>query len=458
MINFFKKYKYTIAFNLLIIISYILISTTVDLFGIDDMVANSYGKGLGFVNTINHIINRAYNWNIRIGEILYFIVGAAPRWVYFFLNSLMVDLFFNLTFIFVFGSKSQSYFNTKNHFITLLSNYILSLTLFPGYSEIFIWMAGAFNHMWDIIILLIAAIPFRLLFDGVNIFKYKKKLLIPYYTLCFVSGFSVENAVPWLIVYMFVISVLTIIRRSFNKFQVISLCITSLAFGIMTIFNSTVIRIKFFKSLSFAGISFSELLNCLKNDYIYLFIYIGVLSIILLIMNLIKHNKSENKLLLYNFIQLLISSISLFVIYFSPYFAYRITTLFFFFSMSYNTYLLSNLLNKELIMNIFIGLEILLIIFLTIRIKLFYIDFEKFNSIRNNFIIEVFNNTSQDYYEDGILVCPQYDNKYNYVNTIRLTSIESLYCDGTYLKYIIGIDDEYEFNVIKLGPDNLKIR
>lgn len=107
--TFLSKYKYFILINLIIFISFILIVSSVDLFGIDDIKANTYiyNPDFTFVEIINHIFQRISLWNARIVEILYFIIGALPRFVYFILDSIVLLIFLNLIYFYIYGTKTK---------------------------------------------------------------------------------------------------------------------------------------------------------------------------------------------------------------------------------------------------------------------------------------------------------------------------------------------------------------
>ena len=114
--TFLSKYKYFILINLIIFVSFILIISSVDVFGIDDIKANTYIYNPNFtlVEIINHIWQRIAFWSVRIGEILYFIIGTLPRVVYFILDSFALLIFLNLIYFYIYGTKTKENLITKN--------------------------------------------------------------------------------------------------------------------------------------------------------------------------------------------------------------------------------------------------------------------------------------------------------------------------------------------------------
>lgn len=435
--KFLKKYKYTIIISLFIFFTYIIISSVNNIFGIDEIYANTYiyNPNLTIEESIHHIIYRVTNWNMRLGELVYFILGCFPKFVCTISNGVTVLLFFNLIFIFTYGKKSKEYFNTSKYFKSLLISFIISLTIFPAFSEVLIWNAGVYNHIFSVNLTLIAALPFRLLLDNYDIFNERKKLKYVYILISFLAGFSVENVTAWMLVFNSII----LIYKKFNKnkfidsmkynlIYILNILSTIIGFIIMYIFSKE--RVDFFGQFSFVADS--------KNDYFlripYLYRYVILLIIILLLINIIKKKiyiknlKSTEKILLF---QSLTSVISLIIILFTPaYFVYRVTTLFYSFQLMLIVYLMNNLLNNKIIKKTYI-FDIIIILFMTVRLVFFYNDFNEFNSLSDKNIREQYSNGQT------ILDCVYYDNKYNYFFVERLTSFDALFCDNSYYMYLL---------------------
>lgn len=435
--KFLRKYKYTIIISIFIFLSYILINNTNNIFGIDEIYANSYIYNPSFTikESIYQIMYRFFYWNMRLGELIYFILGRFPKIVCTISNGITILLFFNLIFLYTYGRKSNEYFNTQKYYKSILISYIISLTLFPAFSEVFIWNAGVYNHIFSINLTLIAALPFRLLLDNYNIFDNHKKLKYIYLLISFLAGFSVENAIAWMLCFNVIILIykkinIKDIKKSLksNSIFITNILLTCIGFLIMCIFSK--IRVNFFENLNF--VNESKELFFLKIPYIY--IYIIALILILLIINVIKKKiylkklKAEEKILLF---QALSSLISLIIILITPaYFAYRVTTLFYAFQLMIIVYLINNLLNDKKIKYTYI-LDIIIIIFMTIRLVFFYNDFNEFNSVNDKYIRQQYSNGKTTLY------CAQYDNKYNYFFVKRLTSFDELFCDSTYYRYLL---------------------
>lgn len=109
-----KKIDYKfIVINLIIIISYILILSALGLHGQDDEMAFTYyfNPQMTFQEKIIQIISRGLNWNLRLGEILYFTFGAFPLWISYIFNSITMIAFLHLVVFYVLGT--EKYKNKK---------------------------------------------------------------------------------------------------------------------------------------------------------------------------------------------------------------------------------------------------------------------------------------------------------------------------------------------------------
>ena len=436
--KFFKKYKYVILISFFIFLSYIIISSVNNIFGIDEIQANTYiyNPNLTLEESIRHIIYRVTDWNMRLGELIYFILGRFPKFVCTISNGITILLFFNLIFVFTYGAKSKEYFNTSKYYKSLLISFIVSLTIFPAFSEVMVWNAGIYNHIFSVNLSLIAALPFRLLLENYNLFDNHKKLKY----LSFLAGFSVENVTAWMLIFNIVILFKIInknnIKQSIkdNFMYIINIILTIIGFSIMYIFSK--IRVDFFSQLDFVNASKKSLF--IKIPYLY--IYVIVIILILLFINIVKKKicikklKKIEKILLFQSFSSIISLIVIFITH--AYFAYRVTTLFYIFQLILIIYLVNNLLENKIIKYTYI-LDIGIIIFMTLRLVFFYNDFNEFNLIRDKYI--------KDQYSNGtvVLSCVNYDNKYNYFFVERLTSFDALFCDNAYYSYILE-DDSIE--------------
>ena len=432
---FLSKYKFIIIINLIIFITYVLISSTPNLFGIDDLRANTriFFPDLTIWETIKWISGRFLYWNSRLGELIYFIVGCFPRWVYFLIDGILMISFLNLVYVFTFGVKSKKFFLTKNYYISILINYLITLYLFPGFSETMIWMAGVFNHLFSVVICLIACIPFRLLMDDYDFFENRsKKIRIFYYILCGLAAFTVENVVPWLLAYMFIIIIANLKKEFKRKWTIIALIIVFVSFLCFVLLNSTKNRVDYFISTDWAKKSIIDMADTILTYFQYLF-YV-FFSLIFVNIFVRKKNYKQYKFLMS---QLFFSLISLLVIYLSPYFVFRTTLLFYFFMLTVITFLTNNIIFNDKYISIVVVLTLLYFTFLTTyNLIIFYKDFNDFNKKRYEYIMErkTFDTLS----------CPMYDNKKKYFFFQRLVTYETLYCDSSYVYYITGRDDNPE--------------
>lgn len=435
--KFIYRYKYTIIISFFVFLSYVMINNTNNVFGIDEIYANinTYMPSLTIGQSVFLIFQRFFCWNMRLGELVYFTLGRFPKFVGTISNGLTVLLFFNLIFIFTYGKKSKEYFNTPKYYKSLLICYIVSLTLFPAFSEVFMWNAGVYNHIFGVNLSLIGALPFRLLLDDYNIFSKYKWLGKVYFVISFLSGFSVENVTAWMLVFNISIFLykkinLKDIKSSIKKSSIFFINILLACVGTGIMFLASQIRVVFFDPLPF--VNESKRLLLLRVPYLYFFVIL--LIFILIIINVfkkklvIKKLKPIEKILLF---QALSSVISLLVIMVtSAYFVYRVTILFFTFQLAIIVYLINNLLEDKSI-KFSCVIDVIFIIFMSIRLVFFYNDLNDFHNINDKYI--------RDQYSSGskVLSCAQYDNKYNYFFSKRLTSFDALFCDSPYYRYLL---------------------
>ena len=451
--EFIKKHKFIIIVNLLVLISFIIIESTPGFFGIDDAYANSYitSPNDTFMKNYYDIFWRATCWNMRFGEVIYFILGCFPRYIHLFIGGLQSIIFFNLVYLYAYGSKAKEYLYTSKYIITIITSYLLTLTVLPIFSETFIWQSGNFNHLFGLNVILIIALYFRLQQDNIDIFKKHKKLIIPYLILSFFAGFNLENVVPCILIY----ELLTIIQKYIKdkkkvkeylkkyKVSIISIILTSIGFLIMFLHSSN--RITFYDQPDWVSSTKVHMIRNIILSYNYFLIILVILLVIIIIKRRFKIHDLiiEIKKIL---TMVLFSILSLIVIYISiAYYTTRSTLFLYFALLSLLTYILNELLNKKLKAAYIIAISIIIVV-IVIRTVIFYKDFDKFNELRKNYILEQYNNSSKT------IICPMYDNKVYNLYPNRLTNYELYYCDVTYIKYLVNDENVW------MITSNAKIR
>lgn len=435
-----KKYKYILLTNIYTYFLFFSVQMVTKTFGIDDIYANRYiyCKSCTIIDNIHSTFDRMKFWNCRIGELIYFIVGWFPRWVYYILSSFNCIIFLNLVYIFIYGKNSKKYFFTKKYILTILFSFLITITLFPGYSEVFVWMGGNFNHLFDFNIILLCALPFRLLYDNIDILKNKKRKII-HFIISIITGFTIEHTIPTLLIYE---SSILIYKKEKSIKGIISIILTSVSF--ISFILLSVYRINFFKKLD--HMTPSKLLILLKVFYTYRYL-IFITFILLLILTKGKNLKEfiiSSKLYIFQFI---LSIISLLIIKYSmAFYSVRVSFPFYYALLSFNIYILNLLIKNEKVEKGLIIICTILIFSFSIFNQIFYKDFNSFNKLRKENIIKQHNEGKK------IITCPLYDNKYNYIFYKHLAGYEGVYCDKKHIEYITKDEDlkEIKTKIIKL--------
>lgn len=461
IINYIKKHKKIILTNLLIFLSYLTLISVIQLAGIDDLEANTYQyiPKLTLIETIKHIVNRAVNWNTRIGEILYFIVGAFPRWVFLILNSFMMVIYINLMYLYMIGTKKEEHKN-KYYFIVSCI-YLFTLLFTPVFSEVFLWMGGSCNHLWGTIIILLAAYPFRLYIENKNVFneKFNTKWKFTLYLIyCFVAGTAMENVVPTVIFACFISILINLIEnKKIDIKPIITLITMTIGFLFLIFASSTQTRINLFNKIYASGIPKPNMFSYFYENYKFLIITaIALLTILIILKKIMKQKLS--KTLIINISITLISFISFLLMIFSPYFELRTVLIVSIFLIAFIVFCLSELIENKMLLNV--G-SIIIMIFLIICIQyliFIYKDFYEFNKYREL----SYQNQIKKY--NTINYCLSYDNPYNVKDYNRLFDIQKVYCDSTYLKKIYNIEldvnpyyEKIPREQIKSSYNNIKI-
>lgn len=449
MKDFLKKYKYVILINVFMFIAFLSVQIVIKLFGIDDYRANTYifQPNNTFIDNIMNIVHRT-EWNNRIGEIVYFIFGCFPRWIYFLYNGLQFILFFNLVYFYVYGKKFKEYITTKKYPITLFTSFILTVTLFKGFGEVFIWMAGTFNHLFDLITLLLCAIPYRLMYDDVYILK-GKKVIIPYFIISFFAGLTLEHTVPVIMLYEFSILLFKHIQKEKtlknfikkNYINIIGMFLTGIGYLILIIGAS--VRINFFSTQSWTRIN--NFSGYLIKELYRMFKVLMVLIAINIIVNYNKIKEIIKDMRLHTF-NIILGVLTLVIIrYTKSYYSGRVSFYIWFTLIVASSYLI-NKIDENYKSKYLPILSSIVVIFLVILLRFVYTDFNEFNEIRIDYMRKQYKNGSLD------IICPYYDNKYNIPFSKGLVRHEDLICDQTYIQEIFKNED------IKVYPIEFDIR
>ena len=431
-----KKNIIIILINIFVIISFFMIFMTPNIFGIDDTLGNTYifEPNNTFFDNVLKVIDRAINWNMRIGEIAFFIIGCFPRIFTIIFVSIRMAIYCNLVYIFTYGKKSKEYLYTLKYPITIIISYLLTLSIYPGYSETFICTAGNYNHVFGLIMILLAALPFRLYLEDVDILK-NKKINILFLIISFFAGLAMETNTPFLLLYELIILLIKIDKKNIkkyflkNKIKIFGMLFTSI--GLFILYLSCKFRIKFFKTIFWAVDQ--KIIQDIIKRYRYVFYLIAILLVLYLITNKLNIKKLIKDIRI-SLLLVLMSIFSILIIYITPaYYVIRMTIFFFFTLLTIISYL-SNEIFKEKLGLIILIPAIFFSIYMTHDAINFYHDMNEFNKLRLKSI--------EQQYNDGydLIQCPLYDNKYKTFFPERLTTFEFTYCDENYLKIVLNAE------------------
>ena len=424
--NFLMRNKKIIIFNLIIMTCYVFITCIPDYFGIDDITANRYifNKDSSFYESIKSILYHYTHWNSRIGELVYYVIGMFPKWICLTIAAFLFITFLNLIFFFIYGIKTKKFIQSKKYYSSMLLNYCITLLLYPAFSETMMWMSGLYSHLLGIIIILLLALPFRFLLDDYNIFEKRKKLKYIYFVCCILAGYTVENLIPWILMYELMIIIYLFIKKkkkyNWCIYSILIIFFSSISFFMLP---STRYRISYFEEIVNKPINKKNLIKRITQ------LYSPILLIVLILLGkyISKKDKFEKNFKII-IIQFILSLTCIIVMFFNRYFAIRSTILPYFFLLTIITYLYNcyNISNKKLIFrNIFLSI---ISISATLFLMYFYIDFNKFNKYRKDYIL------NQNY--ENKIYCPLYKYRVKYIFIQNLTSWEYLFCDKSYLIYL----------------------
>lgn len=348
-----SKCKTRIIVSIAIVVIFILIfllQSNIPMLGYDDFILNSpRGKGVAYL--IAEIESSIKYWNGRSSQIIGYLIGFCPRYIFWILNSLAIILFIYLVYYYSF-SESDKKDRYKNIILTFLIVMAYIFYLFPATFDVFFWMPGACNHLWSVIITLIFLIPYYKLLYNKNVFDKKNKaVIIIYILLGLIAGASLENISIFgilLILYTFIKSLR---EKKILKWQVGGFISYIIGIAYLFFLSSTKKReAKFLAGTNIAQRGLEKILYIfeyffVENKY---FIFIMLILLIIFIIYLkLKKQKYNNTFK--NILLLFIFSIStLLIFYFVPYYSNRALLLFSFISLVLLIYIISYLIiNKK---------------------------------------------------------------------------------------------------------------
>lgn len=408
------------------------------------------------------IINQATQWNIRIGEQISIIFGSINIWFYYIGNTMITFVYIVLIPTYAFGKKFKMN-NTKDILIIIFSFCIIILFQ-PVLGEIFFWRTGSSNYLWAMCILLIFALPLRLLYEGTNVFNNKKYIILLHTILGFFAGLTNENTVIVFIV-LYIGIILFRIRQREKIFIWIWSSFTTLILGFCVMFfaPSTKIRMRTYNDIfGIKNITINDYFNRALNityrffnENIWL---VGILAIVTILYVYLNYNKIKQevikkKIIVYkydtiNIAFLLASAISAAALVGAPYVETRAFFLIDFFMMCSIIYFSTNMIEKYIkkigfIIKVIMTAISILTILCCVKIYIVYNNYNKF--VKNNeLIIEIAKNNN----DTDVYISP-YKCKNNRILNTREDYLQSnlKYIESYYgIKVFYNMEELYSYN------------
>ncbi len=396
-------YKFLII-NLIIIVSYVLILSAFGLHGHDDEFAYTYysNPAISFIGKIKQILGRSINWNLRIGELLYFTFGAFPLWVSYIMHSIIMITFLNLVVYYALGYDKYKKSNIKN--ILLIVTFLIFMLVNPIISEVFFWTGGIFNHLFSIVIILLVGIPFRNLMDNYDNLNCFNKKYILYLIFCFLASFNVESTVATLIVGLFVINLVLLIKnKKIDILKLLPLIVLCIGFLMLLLLSKNRVIAQ---SMNSYNVYTKENMFSLfmANRLLQIIMLVAMTLLYFIVFKLNNINQYKKRLYI-----LLVSFSSFIAMMFSPYYVDRGVLILDVGIVIYVIYILYKIIDKIKNKFVFVPIYILLtivIIFVTYNYRQLFIDYNEFDKIRDSYIREQIK-------EGKEFIFYTYDNKYN---------------------------------------------
>lgn len=350
-----KKNIRLIVTMIIVIIIFILIfalQSNVPVVGLDDYLLNSsHGRGVSYL--IAEITSSVKDWNGRSSQVIGYLIGFFPRYVFWILNSLAIILFIYLVYYYCFSETDNTHIY-KKLILTFLIVTAYMLYLFPATFDVLFWMPGACNHLWSVIITLLFLLPYYKLLYNKNVFEKNNKVIIIIHTLIgLIAGSSLENiSVFGLLLILYTILKL-LKEKKVMKWQISGFI--SYIIGVAYLFFSSSTKkrsLKFLNGTYIVQRGLKKLLYILEYFFVEnkVLLYI-ILTLLIIFIILLKLKKQIYDKTFKNILLLLIFSVpTLLIFYFVPYYSNRALLLFSFASLVLIIYIISYLIiNKKIV-------------------------------------------------------------------------------------------------------------
>lgn len=381
------KTRKIIIIGILLFLSLFLLQINSPMVGYDYFTLNS-SHGRGLIYLFNKIKECILYWNGRSSQIIGFIIGFFPRYVFWIINSFIIILFIYLVYYYCF-SEEENNNKYKNIILTLLIVLAYILYLFPVTFDVFFWMPGACNHLWSTVATLLFIIPYYKILYNKNFFENKnKKVIFLYIISAFIIGASLENIFAFGFIFILYTLFISFKNKKISIWQIGAFISYSCGAAYLFLLPSTEDRkTKFLNGTHIVQSGIKKILYILECFFAEnkIFLFIILLSIVIYFCYLKINRKKIN----YKFKNIIImyglSFVSLFIFYFVPYYSSRALLIISFFGLVLVIYVLSNMIiSKKITVRILFLLLCILNIYAYIYFFRVYYTSNKFVNIRNN--------------------------------------------------------------------------
>ncbi|MBO6179900.1 MAG: hypothetical protein J6O04_12040 [Selenomonadaceae bacterium] len=177
---------------------------------VDDFAMKNVALENDFWGILGALYNYYFTWGGRIivHAIAYFFLSMDDRSIFNIVNTFC---YIALNFLILFHGFGKMVFSS---FALVMLNLMLFLFT-PVFGQDFLWLDGAANYLWGIVIVLTFFIPYRLqLAKTENIFKHEKLALLPILIFGIIAAWTNEN-LSLALVFMIFVSVL--VSKKYSK-------------------------------------------------------------------------------------------------------------------------------------------------------------------------------------------------------------------------------------------------
>ena len=268
-------------------------------------------------------LNPVKAWNLRLGDTFttLFLFGC-QKIVFNFVNAAMAIAF---AFLLFFWGKCRLPKKTSfSDLVVFLLGFALFYVCSANLGEIFFWCDGATNYLWTCVILFTLCAPYRkALTDDTYVFTKKWYLIVPYVIACFFAGWTNENSVPIMILLAGFILLKKLIKGGLKNLPIwllTSVFLLGIGYAVLVFSPSTQNRSAFYRT--FANLpKHMDLLELLKNAARVLgyFFYSNAVLLIVVILLLVTIKAWKIKSTKANAFMILLSLISIIVLFFNCY-------------------------------------------------------------------------------------------------------------------------------------------